>query len=257
MSRIITNGCVYKMAGNGNNDFPGPFGTFEDARTWLGNSGVFEMLDLDKEDEAIEILFREADGETSVKELLHSTFRQAGTSRKKACGCNRSSREEGAYQPQQITQQRYQQEKGKRPAPAKKEQKGKDGKMPWYKKLMNFPEGEEHGRKEATSGEVYEVERMDGVESYQVLRSYPTKGHADGPFPKDLLRLVDRDGGAALVELLTPPGYEAQDTLLVSEDSSLPRYFFLALQANGEPDGKPIGLSPAQYNRAMSYEYGE
>jgi len=89
-------------------------------------------------------------------------------------------------------------------------------------------------------------------ETYRVLKSYSSKDEADGPFPKALVKLIGRNGGAALVELKAGSGFKAKGDMLVSKDSSRPRFFFLALKG-GKPDGYPVGLKPAQYKRVMSY----
>jgi hypothetical protein len=88
---------------------------------------------------------------------------------KKECGRSRTpaSREKGITLQQQMTQQRYQQEKGQRPDSDKAQKREPDKKMPWYKKLMNFPEGEEHGFHGATVDD-FEVPLFCMAEHYGV-----------------------------------------------------------------------------------------
>lgn len=102
-----------------------------------------------------------------------------------------------------------------------------------------------------------------GNDHYKVVRVYPTKEHADGPFPRDLLRLIKPGGGALLLDL--QPGKNEtrsakhKDVIFSSEPmggSSRPRYYMLALKPGGQPDGSPVSLKPAQYKRVMSYQEG-
>ncbi len=75
-------------------------------------------------------------------------------------------------------------------------------------------------------------------ETYKVIRHYPSKGDADGPLPRALLRMVPRGGGAAIAK--GPQGH-----------------YVIYLDRSGKIDGAPVWLKPAQYKRAMSYEYSE
>lgn len=93
-----------------------------------------------------------------------------------------------------------------------------------------------------------------GDDTYKVLKVFPTKDDADGPLPKNLLKLVKKGGGAALVELLPPKGYKVKGDMLVSPDSSRPRYYIRAFGPSGSWDGFPVNLKPAQYKRLQSYE---
>lgn len=79
--------------------------------------------------------------------------------------------------------------------------------------------------------------------TFKVVRTYPTKGDADGPFPRDLLRLIKKGGGAVLLK--------------AGKGAGAPGHYFMALDASGKRDGFPVWLKPAQYKRAMSYEYSE
>jgi hypothetical protein len=92
-----------------------------------------------------------------------------------------------------------------------------------------------------------------GDDKYKVLRVFPTKDDADGPLPTGLLRLIKKGGGAALVELLPPKGYKVKGDMLVSPDSSRPRYFIRAFGPGGSWDGSPVDLKPAQLKRLHSY----
>ena len=93
-----------------------------------------------------------------------------------------------------------------------------------------------------------------GDDTYKVLKVFPTKDDADGPLPKNLLKLIKKGGGAALVELLPPKGYKVEGDMLVSPDSSRPRYYIRAFGPSGSWDGFPVDLKPAQYKRLQSYE---
>lgn len=94
--------------------------------------------------------------------------------------------------------------------------------------------------------------KHDG-DKFKILRLYSSKGDADGSFPKSLVKLIGKGGGAALLERLPGKGYKVQKDVLVSKTASYPRYYMLALGAGGKPDGAPVALKPAQYKRAMSY----
>lgn len=87
-----------------------------------------------------------------------------------------------------------------------------------------------------------------GADEYVVLHTYPTKEDAQGLFPRVLTRLIKRGGGAAMVELQGWGSPEGQ--VVVRPGSSRPRYYFLTIDAAGEPAGYPVALKPGQYKGA-------
>jgi hypothetical protein len=92
-------------------------------------------------------------------------------------------------------------------------------------------------------GSLVKFKSGDGsVREFKVVRSYPTHGDADGPFPRSLLRLIKKRGGGAKLLKLTGGAGAAG-------------HYFWAMH-NGKPDGAPVWMKPAQVKRAMSYEYG-
>ena len=93
-----------------------------------------------------------------------------------------------------------------------------------------------------------------GDETFKVLRVFPTKDDADGPLPKNLLRLIKKGGGAALVELLPSGDYKVKGDMLIAPDSSKPRHYIRAFGPSGSWDGFPVALKPPQLKRLHSYK---
>ena len=79
----------------------------------------------------------------------------------------------------------------------------------------------------------------DAEATYKVVRVFPTKDDADGPLPKNLLRLIKKGGGAAMVELVEGDGQKG--------------HYIRAFGPSGSWDGHPVWLKPAQVKRIQSY----
>lgn len=90
-------------------------------------------------------------------------------------------------------------------------------------------------------------------DTYSVLHVFPTKADADGPLPKDLLRLIRRGGGAAFVELNAHKGLRADGDMMIGPGHSRPRYYVLALGTDGQRDGYPVALKKTQLERIRRY----
>ena len=70
-----------------------------------------------------------------------------------------------------------------------------------------------------------------------VERYYPTKEDADGPLPRSLLRGLKKKGGSAAI---------------AKDEKGSP---FVVYYQDEAKDGAPLWMRPAQYKRAMEYEY--
>ena len=96
------------------------------------------------------------------------------------------------------------------------------------------------------------------LETYKVLRYYPTKAHAEGPFPTTLTRLMRKDGGALLVELQPGKKSKEQDGGIHTPGprggSWRPKHYIVYLDGEGNTDGAPVDLKPHQFKRVMSYK---
>jgi hypothetical protein len=96
------------------------------------------------------------------------------------------------------------------------------------------------------------------IETYKVLRYYPTKADAEGPFPTTLTRLIRKGGGALLVEL--QPGKKSMEkdggihTPGPRGGSWRPKEYIVYLDSEGNVDGAPVYLKPHQFKRVMSYK---
>jgi len=87
--------------------------------------------------------------------------------------------------------------------------------------------------------EVGDVVKLDDSK-FKILREYPTKEDADGPLPRDLLRLVPRGGGACIAKMVSGSGS--------------PGHYVIYKDAQGKISGAPVWMKPMQYERAMQYE---
>ena len=98
------------------------------------------------------------------------------------------------------------------------------------------------------------------IETYKVLRVYPTKEHATGPFPTTLTRLIRKGGGAILVELQPGKKSKEQDGGIHTPGprggSWRPKEYIVYTDAEGNVDGALVSLKPHQFKRVMSYKEG-
>jgi len=99
------------------------------------------------------------------------------------------------------------------------------------------------------------------MDTYKIIRVYPTKDDAVGPFPSTLTRLIKKGEGALLGELLPGKG-EKKEKGGISGPSDTggywkPAYYILYVGKDGKQEGGPVSLKPHQYKRAMSYQYSE
>jgi hypothetical protein len=92
-----------------------------------------------------------------------------------------------------------------------------------------------------------------GEDTFRTVRVFPTKDDADGPLPKTLLRLIKKNGGAAIIELLPSGDYKIKGDMLVSPNSSRPRYYVRAFHSDQSWDGYPVCLTPSHLKRLGSY----
>ena len=115
-----------------------------------------------------------------------------------------------------------------------------------------------HKAQAVKRGETVGITYGNGAKSaYRVLHVFATKGDADGPLPKDLLRIIVKKGGAAVVELVPPKGAKLDGDMIVGPNSSRPRFYVMAIDASGrhvpEPGGYPVALKPPQVKRLFKY----
>jgi len=89
----------------------------------------------------------------------------------------------------------------------------------------------------------------DGGYAFEVIRVYPTKADADGPLPRELLRLIPRGGGAVMTTLTKGRSQTG--------DGRAPGNYVFFIRRNGEQDGAPVWMKPSQATRALGYEYSE
>lgn len=80
---------------------------------------------------------------------------------------------------------------------------------------------------------------VDG-QQFKVVKVYAGKADTVGPLPRELVRLVPRGGGAAVLELV--------------KGSMDKGHYVVYFNQHGDLDGHPVWMKPMQVKRAMQYE---
>jgi len=118
----------------------------------------------------------------------------------------------------------------------------KDGKKPKSNVREDFELGGEYLEERAPLPRPGQPFEADG-QQFKVVRVYPTKGDAQGPLPRDLVRLIAPGGSAALLKLIR---------------GSMDRgHYLVCFNPYGDLDGHPAWVKPLQVKRAMQYEATE